>query len=62
MIYGYIFRIIRMHTKGSNDTFPLTGPDLLNLLDLRWEPDQETPENFFNGLRDRYSGTYQLFF
>ena len=50
-----------MHKIGSSDTFPHSGPELLNLLDLRWEPDQETPEHFFTGLRDRYSGTYQSF-
>ena len=51
-----------MHKIGSNDTFPHSGLDLLNLLDLRWEPDLETAENFFTGLRDRYSGTYQSIF
>ena len=61
MIKEYVFRIIRMHKIGSNDTFPYSGLDLLNLLDLRWEPDLETAENFFTGLRDRYSGTYQSF-
>ena len=61
MIKEYVFRIIRMHKIGSDDTFQHSGPYFLNLLDLRWEPDQETAENFFTGLRDRYSGTYQSF-
>ena len=51
-----------MQMSASNDTFPLTGLDLLNLLDLRWEPEKETAENFYTGLRNRYSGTYESIF
>ena len=47
-----------MQMSASNDTFRLAGPDLLDLLDLRWEPEKETAENFYTGLRNRYSGTY----
>ena len=51
-----------MQMSASNDTFPLTGPDLLDLLDLRWEPEKETAENFYTGLRNRYSGPYESIF
>ena len=51
-----------MQMSDTNDTLPLTGPDLLDLLDLRWEPEKETAGNFYTGLRDRYSGTYGSLF
>ena len=47
-----------MQMSDTNDTLPLTGPDLLDLLDFKWEPEKETAGNFYVVLRNRYSGTY----
>ena len=39
-----------------------SGPGLLGLVGLKWEPDSETAENFLTRLQSRYSGTYESIF